>query len=90
MFISSFLAVNYCKLPKTVSTRIENEMHQELLDRCNKVGCRVSDYLKAAIEFTLNGSVDFDFCVEDNEEPTSKDEKSDMQDQIPIGRIRGY
>ena len=48
-------------------------MHQELIDRCNQVGCRVSDFVKASIEFSLYGSVEFDFgrnC--DDDEPEQK------------------
>lgn len=63
--------VDRCKLPKTVSARLENDMHQELIDRCNKVGCRVSDFVKASVEFTLHGSVQFDFGDEEEEDEAS-------------------
>ena len=58
-------------------------MHQELLDRCNKVGCRVSDFIKASIEFSLYSTVEFDFGRswdeddhEDEPEESSKQDKS--------------
>jgi len=69
VFISSFIAVNYCRLPKTVSARIENDMHEDLADKCNKLGCRMNDFIKASVEFCLYGSVNFDFGDEENEGP---------------------
>jgi hypothetical protein len=52
-------------LPKTVSARIESDLHEELIERCNKLGCRVSDYVKASIEITLYGEAGFDFGSEE-------------------------
>ena len=64
-------------MPKTVSARIENNVHHDLLERCNKLGCRVSDYVKASIEIVLYGKVMFDFGTEeaggDNPEKESTD-----------------
>lgn len=53
-------------MPKIVSARLENDRHQELLERCNKVGCRVNDFVKASIEFALKGTTEFDFGDEDD------------------------
>jgi hypothetical protein len=84
------MAVNNHRLPKTVSTRIENDLHQELVDRCNKVGCRVSDFVKASIELALHDYVKFDFGGEDEEEkPAPLVETSKTQEPEPsVGRIR--
>lgn len=72
------MTVDSCKLPKTVSTRTENDVHDDLMDRCNKVGCRVSDYVKATIEFALNKYSEFDFGDEDeNEEKSNKSKPAD-------------
>ena len=68
------------KLPKTVSARIENDIHQELLEKCNKVGCRVSDYVKASIEFCLHGYSEFDFGDEE--------EKQQKPDEKPVDAPR--
>lgn len=70
------------KLPKTVSARIENNMHEELIDRCNKVGCRVSDFVKASVEFCLYGYAEFDFGDEDGEE-----QKTDEKPEAHTPRI---
>lgn len=37
------------------------ELHEELLERCNVIGESINDFVKAAIEFALHGSVEFDF-----------------------------
>lgn len=48
-------------MSRTVSSRIPTELHEELRERCNLLGESISDFVKAAIEFAINGSVDFDF-----------------------------
>lgn len=71
LLISAFLVVNHYILPKTVSARIENDVHQKLIEKCNKLGCRVSDYAKASIEFMLYGETEFDFGQEEEEVPAA-------------------
>jgi hypothetical protein len=46
---------------RTVSARISKEMHDELRERCNKVGCSINDWLVAAIDYLFTGSSNFDF-----------------------------
>lgn len=48
-------------MSRTVSARIPTQLHEELRDRCNLVGESINDFVKAAIEFALHNSVDFDF-----------------------------
>lgn len=48
-------------MSRTVSARIPNQLHEELRERCNLLGESINDYVKAAIEFALNETVDFDF-----------------------------
>ena len=48
-------------MTKTVSARITNETHEELRERCNKVGCSINDYILESINFMLHGSSEFDF-----------------------------
>lgn len=51
-------------MSRTVSARIPTKLHEELRERCNLVGESINDFVKAAIEFALNETVDFDFGVE--------------------------
>jgi len=48
-------------MSRTVSARIPTKLHEELRERCNLVGESINDFVKAAIEFALHDSVDFDF-----------------------------
>jgi len=48
-------------LSRTVSARIPKEMHDELLQRCNKAGCTINDWLVAAVDYLLTGTSEFDF-----------------------------
>lgn len=41
-------------------------MHEELRERCNIIGESINDFVKAAIEFALYESVDFDFGWSNN------------------------
>jgi len=52
---------------RTVSTRIPNEIHEEIRERCNKVGCSINDFLEASLEFALNDYSEFDFGNEEDE-----------------------
>jgi len=46
---------------RTISARIPTQLHEELRERCNLLGESINDFVKAAIEFGLHSSVDFDF-----------------------------
>jgi predicted DNA-binding protein len=48
-------------LSRTVSARIPTQLHEDLRERCNNIGESINDFVKAAIEFALYESVDFDF-----------------------------
>ncbi|TBR08513.1 MAG: hypothetical protein EPO62_06440 [Candidatus Nitrosotenuis sp.] len=48
-------------MSRTISARIPTELHEELRERCNLLGESINDFVKAALEFAINGSVDFDF-----------------------------
>ncbi len=54
-------------MSRTVSARISNELHDELREQCNKVGCSISDYVEESIKFGVCGSSDFDFGFDDEE-----------------------
>ena len=82
-------------MPKTVSARIENNMHQDLIEKCNRLGCRVSDYVKASIEITLYGEAQFDFgtSLDDEDEVESGEASKKSQPirvQHQIGAIGNY
>jgi len=62
-------------MPRTVSARIPTDLHEELRERCNLVGESINDYVKAAIEFALNDTVDFDFGGELMDELEEKREE---------------
>jgi len=52
-------------MSRTVSARIPTDLHEDLRERCNQLGESINDFIEAAIEFALYGSVDFDFGDED-------------------------
>jgi len=61
-------------MSRTVSSRIPTSLHDELRERCNLVGESINDFVKAAIEFALYNSTEFDFgdeLVEEMEEKKS-------------------
>lgn len=55
-------------MSRTVSARIPNQLHEELRERCNKLGESINDYVEAAIEFALYGYVEFGFDDPDGDE----------------------
>ena len=59
-------------MSRTVSARIPTQLHEELRERCNLVGESINDFVKAAIEFTLHNSSDFNFGDESVEEMDEK------------------
>lgn len=71
-------------MSKTVSARIPEELHEILLESCNKIGCSVNDYIKNAIdnEIELEESMD----EEDSKEPqlskVNEDEKKSYYDKF--------
>lgn len=52
-------------MTKTVSSRISNKNHQELLQRCNTVGCTVNEWVNEAIQYLLTNSSEFNFGDEE-------------------------
>ncbi len=59
-------------MSRTVSARIPNELHEEIRERCNKVGCSINDFLEASLEFALNDYSEFDFGNEEEIENEPK------------------
>ena len=76
-----FTAIN---MSRTVSARIPKELHEELRERCNKIGCSINDFLEASIGFFLDGHSDFDFGDEEDQEfEVTANEKNK---EIPVAK----
>jgi predicted DNA-binding protein len=43
-------------MSETVSARLQKELRENLVNKCNDLGCSVNDYIKDAVESKLNGS----------------------------------
>jgi biotin carboxylase len=57
-----FIVVNSGKqMSRTVSARIPKETHEKLLERCNRAGCTINEWLCACIDYLLTGHSEFDF-----------------------------
>jgi hypothetical protein len=76
-----FTAIN---MSRTVSARIPKELHEQLRERCNNVGCSINDFIEAAIEFALYGSVEFDFG--DEEDDSEEESKTEVTREIPTAK----
>ena len=48
-------------MSRTVSARIPKELHENIRDKCNNLGCSINEYLEGLIELLVNGSTKFDF-----------------------------
>lgn len=67
-------------MSRTVSARIPKELHEELREQCNKLGCSINDYLAESIKFSLYGSSDFDFGFDDEEtSSTAKEPNTSLE-----------
>jgi len=69
-------------MSRTVSARIQTELHEELRERCNLIGESINDFVEAAIEIALHNSTDFDFgddLIDELEEKRSKQENEKRQ-----------
>lgn len=78
-------------MSRTVSARIPKELHEELREKCNKIGCNISDYVMESIKFAITGSTDFDFDFDDkmdNESIKSKQQMAESKKENPIKIIK--
>lgn len=69
-------------MSRTVSARIPNELHEELRERCNQVGCSINDYVLESIKFALYGSSDFDFEWEDESDEPEKPKNNEINPAV--------
>ena len=72
-------------MSKTVSARIPNKVHEELRERCNRLGCTINEFIEHAIEFAMNGTAEFEFDVEAEIEP--KTDESKPVPEVKVVRI---
>ena len=68
-------------MSRTVSSRIPKEWHDDLIGRCNRVGCTINDFLCGAIELALTGHTEQDFG--DEEDDSEEESKTEVKHEIP-------
>ena len=66
-------------MAKTVSSRIPNDLHDELRERCNNAGCNTNDIIRGLLELELRGDTEIDFGNEEENTP--------RPDRNPIPKI---
>ena len=54
---------------KVIHTRIEEDLHNQIFDKCNELGCTVSEYITSTLESSLDQEVDEEPNEETKEEP---------------------
>ena len=47
-------------MSRTVSTRLQNDIHQKLTEKCNQKGVTVNEFLKECIHMVLNSELKTD------------------------------
>ena len=52
-------------MTKTVSARIDNRVHNDLVERCNQLGCNINEFVSECVKFMLSNESDFQFELED-------------------------
>jgi len=58
------------KKVKPTSVRLDNDLLEELDQRCGKLGCSRNDFIKNSVEFMITNQSDFDFGDEEESEET--------------------
>ncbi len=43
---------------KVIHTRIDEDLHNQILEKCNELGCTVSEYITSTLESSLDQEVD--------------------------------
>ena len=62
------------------SVRLDNELLEELDQRCSKVGCSRNDFIKNSVELAITMSSDFDFGNDDEEQVPKPESPSPLTD----------
>jgi len=68
------------KKAKPTSVRLDNDLLEELDQRCEKVGCSRNDFIKNSVEFAITQQSDFDFGEEEEE---SEEESRIIVENVP-------
>ncbi len=53
-------------MTKTISSRIYNRTHNDLLERCNRIGYNINEFVAESVKFMLTNESDFEFDLEDD------------------------
>jgi len=69
-------------MTKTVSTRIENKHHKNLLERCNQLGCNINEFLGESLKFALYDETEFEFKKKDKDEDYDQEPSEKEPDSI--------
>ncbi len=72
------------------SVRLDNELLDDIDQRCEKLGCSRNDFIKNSVDFIINNQSDFDFG--DDEEEMKKEPKITdvLEETIPMAHGKIY
>ena len=79
-------------MTRTVSARINGNLHDELRNRYNQLGCTINEFIFESIKFALYGSSEFTFGLENDE--TEKEESfslakdTEITKPVVLGKVR--
>ena len=66
---------------KPTSVRFDNDLLEELDQRCEKVGCSRNDFIKNSVEFAITQTSDFDFGDDEEVNETKEEPKIIVEDE---------
>ena len=69
-------------MTKTVSSRIDNIVHKELMECCNKVSCNINEFVDESVKFMLYN--ESDFTLDPDEEEYQKNEPKSSSKSEPV------
>jgi len=79
------------KKAKPTSVRLDNDLLEELDQRCEKVGCSRNDFIKNSVEFAITQQSDFDFGEEEEESEEEPQVKVTLvEKEEPIPRVMAH
>jgi len=62
-------------MSKTVSSRLPNKKHDELRERCNKLGCTMNEFIENSIYLAMDNIADFEFDLDESEDEITSEIK---------------
>ena len=78
------------KKAKPTSVRLDNDLLEELDQRCEKVGCSRNDFIKNSVEFAIYQSSDFDFGDEEESEEEPQVKVTLIEKEEPKPRVMAH